>query len=312
MLKLKAIYKSLAIALCFSGICNVSANANVWGVDELNRWTLEEDNFYSNAKDSSSNYLKIKERIPHRELIYRVNNGMIDSYSFSLGCTQYSATPTLNLRVNALDIPMQSTLNGRVFARFLVDQNDEIALRGEIKSSGRLVFLPLTKEQEQKLSSLLLQLNEGGKLQIALLQGENSMPKIYDINLAGFSALSKNIIDDCKLLSQYNQKAPLLPDYVTAEPKNVAPADYSLKDQNTIDNPGMGLETQMSNNVNNEDTTKTEPIIHDFKPDGSISSIGPDGLPVGVNDNEEENTKSEESMGTATPMQIDEDGMPIF
>lgn len=310
MLKLKALCKNLAIALCISGVCNVYANS--WDVGDLNRWILEEDNFYSNAKGSASNYLATKERVPHRELVYRVNRGMIDSFSMALSCSQYSQTPTITLRVNSLDIPVQSTLNGRVFARFLVDQNDEIALRGEIKSSGRLVFLPLTKEQDQKLSNLLSQLNKGGKLQIALLQGPVSQPKIYNIDLSGFNALSKNIVDDCKLLAQYSQKADYLPDYVSSEPKQAAPADYSLKEQNTIDNPGMPLNAQMNETTNIEEKQDVEPIIHDFKPDGSISSIGPDGLPIGVNDSNNQTKDDNESMGTATPMQIDENGMPIF
>ena len=295
--------------LCMSCAAQ-AAPVNEWQISSASTWTLRENAFYDIGKDSASRYMSLHETVQHRELRYRVPRNVVFSYSFGVGCVMQSKVPSFILRTSTLDIPMISSHNGYVFARFVVDKREEASMRGEILSPGRIVFMPYTKSQEQKLSDMFLQLNEGGRLRIALLRGKNDDPILYTIPLIGFKELSGQVVEDCQRLNQLAGSGGYLPEYVTNEPRGLAPSGFKIGRK-----PAAGGEYKDAHDDGEEGDeeaalTAGEPQVHDFRPDGSMTSIGPDGLPVGA----DASSSSQElaPAGSAGPMQIDGEGNPIF
>lgn len=314
----KLFLRLLPLAFLLSvSISSNAASESSWSVSSANTWKLNNDFYYDRALGSPSNYLQLKEQLPHRELKIKVNKNIVESFSFAVGCVLQSKTPSIILRVSPLDISMLDSKNGFVFARFLVDDNQEFSLRGELASSGRIMFMPYTKAQNDKLSNLFLQLNEGGILKIALLQGVNTNPRLYELSLQGFKERSAEIVNDCNSLGGVlADSVKLLPDYLSEEPKNQAPELYSLKkkDETTISSIDSSPIP-----VNPEPSQQEVPPVHEFRPDGSVATIGPDGKPIMNNDssdatqaNDTDNTDNDSLGSAGGPMQIDENGMPIF
>lgn len=340
---LPAIMLCAALAMVFAFYMPevLAAPYNEWKISTANTWTLKNSHYYDVGKDSPSRYMSLNETITHRELKFRVPRNIVDDYTFSVGCVLQSKVPSFILRTSSLDVPIQDSKNGYVFARFIVDRRQEMAMRGEIMSAGRLVFMPYTKAQEQKLSDLFLQLNEGGRLRIALLRGRDFEPLIYNIPLAGFKELSQTIVDDCQRLNQGVGEVQYLPDYVTFEPRRQAPKGFKLKrggeGGGATPTPGAEDDEDEDDEENGENGDKQEePVVHDFKPDGSVSSIGPDGMPItngaangaaqpaangangsggtnGANGaNGANGTNGSGAAPAAGPMQIDAQGNPVF
>ena len=184
------------------------------------------------------------------------------------------------------------------------------------------MFAPLTKTQDTKLSDLFMQLSEGGVLQIALLQGPNQTPRFYQIPLEGFFDLSKTVMSDCNKLNSMAQnhrgKVKFLPDYLTREPDDAAPKDFSLKPKRPNDGltPPPAPEPPKVEEVKEEapviENPKVEepeeeeqtPEVQLFSPGGGVASIGEDGKPI----TEDTEGSIGESKGE---MKIGEDGAPV-
>ena len=203
-------------------------------------------------------------------------------------------------------------------ARFIVDNNQEYSLRGEIAGRARIIFAPITKPQERSLSDLFLQMREGGTLKIGLLQGERDRVRTYEIPLAGFMDYSDRILQSCQNYNQsYNGQQQYLPDYMSKEPSGYAPKQYSLKQPTEeIIDPYAPQPQAQPEPATQEETPKAPPReVLPFVPGGGPASIGPDGLPVGAQGSSvqgQAGAQVDASLGTASgPMQIGPDGMPI-
>lgn len=302
---------ALASLLGFS-LNTVYASDN-WKVSSTRLWQLNELKSYQIAKGSASKLLSADEAYANYEAKIKVNKDLINSYTFSLSCALESATPIFILKVPPLDIPMQDSLNGYVFARFLVDDRNEVSLRGEVYPRGKIIFAPITNSQTKKISDLYLQLNDGGNLKIALLQGKTANPRFYDIPLAGINQYTDKIVQNCVLLNKKSPyKTELLEDYVTKEPDSYAPTDFTLKDKDGVDDPNAPQEI-VDNSLDTSNQNNEEPIVHEFTPDGSVASIGPDGKPIMNNSNANsagDDTFLNQAVNTG-PLKIDANGLPI-
>ncbi len=307
------------VALSLTCICAANANdRNSWQIGSEGTWTLNEDYAYESNKGSASHLLTLSESIEHREAKIRIQRNMVDSYTFSVGCMMQSKTPVLTLKVPPLDIGIMDQSNGYAFARFIVDNNEEFALRGQVQKNGGIVFAPMTADQDQKLSNLFLQLREGAILKVALLQGKGQAPRQYEIALDGFMAFSETVLKDCERLNQIalstGRKFTPLPDYITKEPAGLAPKFFTLKkggllvnNQPVVEEEKKEEEVQIEPAV--ESKEKPEPL--EFVPDGSAASIGPDGKPIITKSPEE---KGDDNIGDlkAPSLEFDKDGNPVF
>lgn len=301
----------------FNDACAAVNGINNYNISQQNAWRFTEDRDFSYAQGSPSRWLSINELVLHHTLGIKVNKNMVDSYSFKVGCMLQSATPMFELRVNSLDIRLMDSVNDYVFARFLVDKNQEFSLRGDLVGRNRILFAPITKKQDSSLSDLFLQLREGGELKIALLQGTNGQARVYKVPLDGFLEYADQLLDSCqKYHSYYRSEQKFLPDYMTQEPEGYAPKDYSLLPKDPITDPFAPV--QPATPESEESPTQVEPDKPDvipFTPGGGPASIGPDGLPIGntgANQNVQNGQVAEQSFGTASgPMQIGADGKPI-
>ena len=299
--------KFCAPALLCSALISLSAAADSWQVSSSGTWQLNEDPAFALGKGSASNLLRLNEALPHHKVTLEQRDSITSRFSLSFSCMLQSPTPVLELRVPALDIALNDTVRGYAFARFMVDDNQEMSLRAEIQAPNRLIFAPFTAAQERSLSSLFLQLREGGVLHAALLQGKSAEPRRYNFPLSGFMEFADIISADCRNLNAAaGGEVSYLPDYLTVERADAAPKDFSLKPK-----PTDGLEPKVSQPAVQQVQVPSEPDLPpapDFRPDGSPAAIGPDGRPVGADN---QNGAAGGSFGTASgPMIIGDDGMP--
>lgn len=297
-------------------VLSASFCSNLWAanlpISDQGRWILSEDQDYAYNKDSISHSLTPKEAVPRYSLSINVAQNVINSFTFKVGCMLESATPMFEMRVSGLDIRIFDSINDFVFARFMVDDNQEYSLRGEIMSSDRILFLPSTHGQDKNLSDLFLQMREGGVLKIGLLQGENDRVREYEVPLAGFMQYSDQILQSCQNYHQYStDPVQFLPDYMTKEPDGYAPKNFSLKqmDAEVID-PNAPAPVPVEVEVQTpKPEVQAPPEILPFAPDGGPASIGPDGRPIGAGSH---NVNGNQSFGQAQgPMQIGPDGRPV-
>lgn len=298
------LYSSQAYAVVNSG----------WNISSTYIWRLLKNSDYTFEKGSPAKILQLDKNILHRQAVFKVQRSITNKYTFKVGCMYQSATPAFELDVSSLDISMADSFKGYVFARFLVDKGQEYSLRAEIIPPSRLVFAPLTQSQSGKLSDLFMQLNEGGELQIALLQGDERSPRFYQIPLEGFFSLSKTVMSDCqklnKLAMNHRGKVSFLPDYLTKEPDGLAPDKFSLKPKLPNDGLQIAEPPKAEKEVPpkapepevKEDDEEEAPEVQLFTPGGGVASIGDDGKPITQDD----------SIGQSKgEMQIGEDGNPV-
>ena len=311
MSKVKSLIKTaFTLLIAFASIQESVSRDNSWTVSTEGTWRILDDYAYYSNKGSASNLLTIDESVKHRHARLKIQKNIVDSYIFGVGCILNSKTPILTLRVPPLDIDMLSYTKGYVYARFLVDQNDEISMRANVNKNGSLIFTPFTKSQDEKISNLFLQLREGGVLKIALLQGENVDPRLYDIPLTGFFEFSDSIVDDCKRLNaialQSGLKFDLMPDYLSKEPEGLAPLKFSLKFDDDFIDKKADIADVKPKAPKIDDIKKPESL--EFTPDGSPATIGPDGLPVGAFEKDEALKKDDIGKVVNKTMHIDLDG----
>ncbi len=315
--------KKLLLVGCI-GACLLSAQAfavqpSGWKISSSYIWRLLENSDYAFTKGSPAKTLQLDKTIMHRQAVFHVAGSLTNRYTFKVGCMYQNPTPAIELDVTTLDIGIRDLSRGFVFARFLVDSGQELSLRGEIVPPSRIIFTPLTKSQEKKLSDLFLQLSEGGYLYIALLQGESWKPRVFTIPLEGFFDASKIIMEDCKNLSSLimgsKGAAEYFKDYVSREPYGSAPKDYTLKKKPQASDgltPPEEPKAEPEPEPVKEEPVKEEkeepPSILPFEPGGGRASIGDDGKPI---TSESASSESNDNLGTAKSMKIDENGNPI-
>jgi len=306
-------FKSILLlpALCMTP--SYAAMQSGWELSTSYIWRLADDSDYVFTKGSPAKILQMDRTIRHRQAVLNVVQSLTKKFTFRVGCMYQSQTPALGLDLTTLDIGIRDLERGFVYARVIVDNGQEYSLRGEIIPPARIIFAPLTAAQEKKLSDLFLQLSEGGSLKFAVLQGENTDPRVYKIPLEGFFDISKTVLDDCRNLSSLakDHRGPvaLLPDYISKEPKGLAPKDYSVKPKKGSDGltPEPDVPEDTIDPVSEPQTKEAEPEIKPFEPGGGAASIGEDGKPIMATEE-----KSEESnLGTAKSMQIGDDGKPV-
>ena len=148
----------LASLLLSVGLYSAQAYAVVnsgWNISSSYVWRLLQNSDYAFEKGSSAKILQIDKKIMHRQAVFKVQKSITNKYVFKVGCMYQSKTPAFELDTTTLDIAINDTFKGYVFARFLVDKGQEYSLRAEIIPPSRLVFAPLTKTQDTKLSDLL-------------------------------------------------------------------------------------------------------------------------------------------------------------
>lgn len=313
LLSLSAWVRASTIAAVLTGNFCYTALADNLPVSNTGCWVLSEATDYVYNKDSASRSLTPKEAALRHTLSITVAQNVINSFTFKVGCMIESATPIFELKVSGLDIRIFDSINDFVYARFMVDDNQEYSLRGDIMSSDRIMFVPSTSSQDKNLSDLFLQMREGGTLKIGLLQGENSQVREYKVPLAGFMEYSDQILQSCQNYHQYStDQMQFLPDYITKEPEGYAPKNYSLKqvEQNVVD-PNAPVPVAPMPEVTPPPQPQTPHEILPFAPDGGPASIGPDGRPIGA-ESYHSFGSSEHSYGPAQgPMQIGPDGTPV-
>lgn len=312
---------STSLALLVSGFLGFVAapvHAADPQVSDANRWQFTEDPEYSYNKGSASKLISIKEAVLHHTLGIKINRSMIDSFTFKVGCMLQNPTPLMELRVNSLDIRLFDSVNDFVFARFVVDKGQEYSLRGDLAGRNRILFAPLTENQERSLSDLFLQMREGGTLKIALLQGATAKVRVYEVPLAGFMEHSDALVQSCQNYNRaWRGERTYLPDYMGREPEGYAPKDYNLKeDEEEVIDPNAPKPVVVEETVKEEKPEKAPPPeVMPFAPGGGPASIGPDGRPVGASGGVNTGTAGaavDKSLGNATgPMQIGPDGRPV-
>lgn len=281
-------------------------------------WQFTEDPEYSYTKGTASQLISIKEAVLHHTLSIKLNRSLIDSFTFKVGCMLQNPTPLLELRVNSLDIRLFDSVNDFVFARFEVDNGQEYSLRGDLAGRNRILFAPITKNQERSLADLFLQMREGGTLKIGLLQGDTGKVRFYNVPLAGFMEHSDKLLQSCQNYNKaYRGERSYLPDYMAKEPDGYAPRDFSLKedDEEVID-PFAPKPVVVEEKIEVENKAEPTPEVLPFVPGGGPASIGSDGKPIGAQNGASATGKVgdtvERSLGNAQgPMQIGPDGKPI-
>ena len=295
---------------------NAASAANAYSQHPTGVWVYSEDPNYTYAKGSASQMLSIQEAILHHSLGITVKRSLTDQFGFKVGCMVQNPTPLFELNVNSLDIRLFDSINDFVFARFIVDDNQEYSLRGEIAGRSRIIFAPITKTQERSLSDLFLQMREGGTLKIGLLQGKRDRVRTYEVPLTGFMDYSDRILQSCQNYNQsFHGQQQYLPDYMSKEPSGYAPKEYSLKrpTEEIIDPYAPKIQPEPTP-VEEEPKAPPREVLP-FVPGGGPASIGPDGLPVGAQGSAVQGQAGapvDAPLGTASgPMQIGPDGMPI-
>lgn len=301
---------SLAWALAALALpcCACAENVSGWSIATEGLWRLPEDPDYSFSKGSPAKMVRADRAIMNRQARFTRRSGLVGTYTFKVGCVFQSKTPAFEISVQPLDIRITDQFNGYAFARFLVDNGQEYSLRGEYLPPARLVFAPLSRAQDRSISDIFLQLREGARLSVALLEGADNPPRVYEIPLAGFMDLSDEIVKDCARLNRgAGTRAGFVPDYVTKEPAGLAPKDWTLKPKA----PNDGLSPQKDANppgTTEQTPGPSQPEVQYFEPGGGPASIGPDGKPITQGAQQDPNA----SLGTASgPMAIGPDGKPV-
>lgn len=196
-------------------------------------WFYIEEPELKYAKDHSSQLISIRESMLHQYVAIEVKRAENDQFGFKVGCMLQNPIPLLELTVNSLDIRLFDSINDFVYARFMVDDNEEFSLRGEIEGRTRIIFAPITKSQEERIVKLFQHMRQGHMLNIALLQGEQGKVRRYDVPLTGFLPFADRIESHCQSFNHnYNGTQQYLPDYMSREPNGYAPANFSLKQAN--------------------------------------------------------------------------------
>ncbi|MGN1281508.1 MAG: hypothetical protein ACI4UM_06350 [Succinivibrio sp.] len=300
-----------------------------WSMSTSYVWRLLDSADNTFTVGSPAKILQADRTVMHRQAVFKVIRSITNKYTFKTGCMYQSATPAFELDVNPLDIRIVDQDKGYVFSRFLIDRGHEYSLRGQIIPPARIVFAPFTQSQQQKLSDIYLQMREGGNLHIALLQGSKNKPRVYSVPLEGFFDLSDKILKDCSYLNSkvqnYKGEVSLLPDYLSREPDGYAPPDFSLKPRLPSDGltpykepvaaepPKEDLLEALKKNTDKEED-ELPPKVEVFSPGGARASIGDDGKPITSSQeqaSDEQKNGSSQSMGTAKPMNIGDDGKPL-
>lgn len=300
--------KSLAAIImlgALSPLCSSAAEVSGWSVGSAGMWRLLEDPDYQVSKGSPAQMVRADRAVMNREARYVRRASLVNTFTFRIGCAFQSKTPVFELDVQPLDIRISDQFNGYAFARFLVDDSQEYSLRGEYIPPARLVFAPITRSQDKSISDIFLQLGEGGVLRIALLQGLNADPRIYELPLTGVMELSGQVLSDCtRLNAASGSRGAYLPDYLTSESAGYAMPKWSLKKPLPTDGltpPPAPAETPAAE--------EAAPEVKYFEPGGAPASIGPDGKPIVQNGSDGEDP---EDLGkTQGAMKIGPDGMPV-
>lgn len=309
-MKCKKIFKALLLTIPFVALPSSAVMTSGWSISSSYIWRIYEASSYSFTKGSASKIIELDRTIENRQASITIQNSLTNKFTFKAACMYQSSTPAFELQVPTLDISVNDKIRGFAFARFLVDKGREYSLRAQVIPPNRLVFAPITAPQKRALSDLYLQLAEGGKLTIGLLQGKSFKPRIYTIPLEGFLEYSKVVLNDCVRLNSIAQnhrgEVKLLPDYITKEPVDASLKDFSLKPKLPSD----------SLTKEQEETPLVEPVVEPakeeqkepelklFTPGGEEASIGEDGKPI-------TEKPKEESLGTASEMTIDADGNAV-
>ena len=309
-MKCKNIFKHLLLALPFVAAPACSVMTSGWSISSSYIWRIYDSRSYSFTKGSAAKIIELDRTIENRQASITIHNSLTNKFTFKAACMYQSATPAFELHVPTLDISVNDKIRGFSFARFLVDRGREYSLRAQVVAPSRLVFAPITAPQKRALSDLYLQLAEGGKLTIGLLQGKGFKPRIYTIPLEGFLEYSKIVLNDCVRLNSIAQnhrgEVKLLPDYITKEPVDAVEKDFSLKPK--IPSDGLAKDEEETPAVDSvvepAKEEQKEPELKLFTPGGEEASIGEDGKPI-------TETPKEESLGTATEMAIDSDGNAV-
>lgn len=297
-----------------------AAEPSGWTISARDNWDLRTDPSYVFTRGSPAKIAEVERLIPRHLVEYRGGDKVLDRFTFKLVCVPQSSTPSFELITRSLDIRLNDQFRGYVFARMLVDMGQEYSLRGDYRPPARLIFRPLTNSQQQALSSLFMQLREGGMLRIALLQGSNNTPRLYEIPLEGFFAYSEQLLNDCSSFNQHfmGKTADFLPDYVAKEPFGFAPNyRYTLKPQAPTDGlspkdeePEEEAPAEREKLQEAKPQAPSPPKIEFFSPGGGRASIGPDGKPV-----QEPTTNSSQSSvqpSSTGRLQIGSDGNPVM
>lgn len=309
-MKCKKIFKSLLLTLPFVCVSAGAVMISGWSISSSYIWRIYEASSYSFTKGSAAKIIELDRTIENHQASISIHNSLTNKFTFKVACMYQSSTPAFELQVPTLDISVNDKIRGFSFARFLVDRGREYSLRAQVVPPNRLVFAPVTAPQKRALSDLFLQLSEGGKLTIGLLQGKSFKPRIYQIPLEGFLEYSKVVLNDCVRLNSIAQnhrgEVKLLPDYITKEPVDAAEKGFSLKPKLSSD--GLAKEqdeTSLANtDVEPAKEEQKEPELKLFTPGGEEASIGEDGKPI-------TEAPKDDSLGTAQEMTIDADGNAV-
>ena len=304
---------SAILALTFSGQSQ-AVEVSGWSLGEAGMWRLAEDPDFYFDKGSPARLLRADRAILNRQARFMLRQGLVNVIVFKVGCVFKSKVPAFELGLQPLDISISDQFNGYSFVRFQIDDGQEYSLRGEYLPPARLVFAPLSKAQEKSISDLFLQLREGGKLNLAVLQGENNNPRVFSIPLTGFADLADPVSQDCvRLNAGAGIRTSYVPDYVTKEPAGYVKKGWSIKKPE----PNDGLTPQDNNELDKkEQTTDAEneaetPAVQYFEPGGGAASIGPDGKPL-ENPSDKGDAEDPSDLGKASgPMSIGADGNPV-
>lgn len=304
---------------------NISGDMGFDRASRAGTWRFLEDSDYSYAKGSASKLLSVKEVVPHHTLSITIQENLVNSFTFRVGCMLQTSTPMFELKMPSLDIRMFDTLNEVAYARFMVDENQEYSLRGEVATRNRLLFAPITKAQEQSINDLYAQMQKGKLLKIGVLQGERAKAREYEIPLDGFTQYVSQLNNSCVTFNRYYQgQHKYLPDYMAKEPEGYAQKNYSLmpKDPNAdlVNSaqilPPKPVEPEPTPEPAPAPEPQTPPEVIPFTPGGGPVSIGPDGLPIGADGSGLGATSGqpvEQALGTvnSAPVQIGADGAPV-
>lgn len=318
---MKKRWVALGAVLGLLGSCSLAAGIGAWTLSSTGTWVLNENAAYSAAKGSASKLLSLNEAVPHHKASLKIRPNLISEVTLSFTCVLPSPNASLELRVPSLDIALKDTFQGFAFARFMVDSKQEYSLRGEIAPRGRLVFAPLSQRQKDAMDRLFADLKDGNELKVALLQGTYE-PRLYVFPLEGLTEHLEAVEQDCTTLASAGgyDGNDLVPDYLTYERNDSAPRGYSLKNKPKSEEPGINIPPapeEIAATVPPAPAQPPAPIP--FSGEGGRASIDADGNVIMALDpaasEEQSNIDSilPDGFGTNNgPMQIDENGMPIF
>lgn len=302
--------KAIALGTLLFALGVQAADVSGWSMGTSGIWRLNEDPDYQISKGSPARMLRADRTVLNHEARFTLRQGLVNSFSFRVGCVFRSQIPSFEIDVQPLDIRISDQFNGYTFARFMVDNDQEYSLRGEYLPPARLIFAPLSRSQEKSISDLFLQLREGGVLHVALLQGEKASPRVFSIPLSGFMQLSDVVSQDCVRLNKASGvRTTYAPDYTTREPAGYVKHGWTFKRTD----PNDGLEPQDKNLLtlnDGQDKSQSQiPEVQLFEPGGGVASIGADGKPITDDSND---THSDDDLGEAQgPMAIGADGNVI-